>query len=54
MLQEGKIKAQASLLENNLEISEAPNSKQNLINLFMDFLSCDYPHIKTKKESVNV
>ncbi|GHT15766.1 hypothetical protein AGMMS49573_03160 [Endomicrobiia bacterium] len=53
LLQEGKIKAQASLLENNLEISEAPNSKQNLINLFMDFLSCDYPHIKTKKELVN-
>jgi predicted helicase len=53
LLQDGKIKSQASLLENNLEISEDPNSKQNLINLLMNFYNYDYPYIKTKKELVN-
>jgi len=53
LLQNGKIKSQATLLEDNLEISEDPNSKQNLINLLADFHKYKYPYIKTKKELVS-
>jgi hypothetical protein len=49
LLQDGKIKSQATLLEDNLEINEDPNSKRNLINLLTDFHKYKYPYIKTKK-----
>jgi hypothetical protein len=52
-LQYGKIKSQTTLLEDNLGINEDPNSKQNLINLLIDFHKYKYTYIKTKKGLVS-
>ncbi|MDR0953485.1 MAG: hypothetical protein LBM71_04815, partial [Elusimicrobiota bacterium] len=52
LLQEGKTKAKATLIDKDLSINKNPNKEQDFINLLRDFYNYDYAFIKTKKTLV--